>query len=48
MDTIFLIIVDVFTKWPEIVATKHTDSASTIRILRDTVARFGLVGDYGE
>jgi transposase InsO family protein len=40
MAPFFLIIVD--AKWPEIVATKHTDSSSTIRILRDTFARFGL------
>jgi transposase InsO family protein len=30
------------TKWPEIVATKHTHLSSTSRIHRDTVARFGL------
>jgi hypothetical protein len=51
IDTNFLMIVDVFTKWPEIVATKQTDSSSTIRILRDTFARFGfpvtMVSDNG-
>ncbi|XP_055633657.1 uncharacterized protein K02A2.6-like [Toxorhynchites rutilus septentrionalis] len=48
----FLILVDAYTKWPEVVRTKDITSAATIRILRDIFARFGtpetLVTDNGK
>ncbi|XP_055615172.1 uncharacterized protein K02A2.6-like [Toxorhynchites rutilus septentrionalis] len=47
----FLILVDAYTKWPEVVRTKDITSAATIRILHDISARFGspetLVTDNG-
>ena len=47
----YLILVDSFSKWPEIVQTSNTSSASTIAILRSIFARFGmpmmLVSDNG-
>jgi hypothetical protein len=42
MDHNFLIIVDAYSKWPEIIKTKSTNAAATIEILRDTFSRFGL------
>jgi RNase H-like domain found in reverse transcriptase/Integrase core domain/Integrase zinc binding domain len=42
MGTNFLVIVDAYSKWPEIIPTKSTDSAATIRILRNVFARFGI------
>ncbi|XP_049283851.1 uncharacterized protein K02A2.6-like [Anopheles funestus] len=38
----FLLIIDAFSKWPEIVKTSSTTSASTIAVLRSIFARFGL------
>lgn len=50
-DNYFLIIVDAFSKWPEIIPTKSISSNVTIEILRDIFARFGapiqLVSDNG-
>ncbi|XP_040157579.1 uncharacterized protein K02A2.6-like [Anopheles arabiensis] len=47
----YLILVDSFSKWPEIVQTSNTSSAATIAILRSIFARFGmpmtLVSDNG-
>nr|XP_022900863.1 uncharacterized protein K02A2.6-like [Onthophagus taurus] len=47
----FLIIVDAHSKYPEVFITTKTDSKTTIRLLRETFARFGipttLVSDNG-
>uniref|UniRef100_A0AAG5DNZ1 RNA-directed DNA polymerase n=1 Tax=Anopheles atroparvus TaxID=41427 RepID=A0AAG5DNZ1_ANOAO len=47
----FLIAVDAFSKWPEIIRTVSTTSTATIRILRRMFARYGmpvtLVSDNG-
>ncbi|XP_041785652.1 uncharacterized protein K02A2.6-like isoform X1 [Anopheles merus] len=47
----FLIVVDAFTKWPEVIRTRSTTSAATIAILRSIFARFGypetMVSDNG-
>ncbi|XP_052896596.1 uncharacterized protein K02A2.6-like [Anopheles moucheti] len=47
----FLIVVDAYTKWPEIIKTNSTTSPATIAILRSLFARFGfpvtLVSDNG-
>ncbi|XP_031355110.1 uncharacterized protein K02A2.6-like [Photinus pyralis] len=42
MNTNFLLIVDAYSKWPEIFPTRNTDTKTTIRILRRTFARFGI------
>ncbi|KAI5743861.1 hypothetical protein M8J77_022987 [Diaphorina citri] len=38
----FLIVVDAFTKWPEIFKVKNMTSDTTIKLLRCTFARFGI------
>ncbi|XP_062713844.1 uncharacterized protein K02A2.6-like [Aedes albopictus] len=38
----FLIIVDAFSRWPEIYPTKTTTAKATIQFLRNTFARLGL------
>ncbi|XP_062703979.1 uncharacterized protein K02A2.6-like [Aedes albopictus] len=38
----YLVIVDSYTKWPEIFQTGHTTAAVTIRFLQETFARFGI------
>ncbi|XP_052895692.1 uncharacterized protein K02A2.6-like [Anopheles moucheti] len=47
----FLVVVDAFSKWPEIVKTASITSSATITILRGIFARFGppitLVSDNG-
>ncbi|XP_061506862.1 uncharacterized protein K02A2.6-like [Anopheles gambiae] len=47
----FLLAIDSFSKWPEIIPTKTISSTATIRILRNIFARFGmptvLVSDNG-
>ncbi|XP_055529473.1 uncharacterized protein K02A2.6-like [Wyeomyia smithii] len=47
----FLLVVDSFTKWPEIVQTSHITTTATIKILRSLFARMGmpelLVSDIG-
>ncbi|XP_055614139.1 uncharacterized protein K02A2.6-like [Uranotaenia lowii] len=47
----FLLVIDSFTKWPEIVRTSSITSTATINILRELFARFGipttLVSDNG-
>ncbi|KXJ74169.1 hypothetical protein RP20_CCG014257 [Aedes albopictus] len=47
----FLILVDSFTKWPEVVRTNNITTATTLRILRGIFARYGqpetLVTDNG-
>lgn len=41
-NSMFLVVVDAHTKWPEVVPVKSTSSSSTIEILRDLFARFGI------
>ncbi|XP_055522703.1 uncharacterized protein K02A2.6-like [Wyeomyia smithii] len=47
----FLLAVDAFSKWPEVIRTRRITSAATIAILRNIFARFGmpetLVSDNG-
>ncbi|XP_061504929.1 uncharacterized protein K02A2.6-like [Anopheles gambiae] len=47
----FLIIVDAYSKWPEVIKTSSTTASATIAILRGIFARFGipvtLVSDNG-
>ena len=38
----FLIAVDDFSKWPEIIEMTSTTAANTIKVLRDMFARYGL------
>ncbi|XP_062557959.1 uncharacterized protein K02A2.6-like [Armigeres subalbatus] len=38
----YLIVVDSYTKWPEIIQTHSTTTAATIAILKDVFARFGM------
>lgn len=50
-NTNFLVVVDGFSKWPEIVRTSSTTSSKTINILSSIFARFGapeiIVSDNG-
>lgn len=50
-NTNFLIVIDAYSKWPEIIETKTTTSSKTIEILTSIFARFGaplqLVSDNG-
>ncbi|XP_065076499.1 uncharacterized protein K02A2.6-like [Ochlerotatus camptorhynchus] len=47
----YLVVVDSYSKWPEIIQTRSTTSAATIGILKDVFARFSvpatLVSDNG-
>ncbi|XP_055527654.1 uncharacterized protein K02A2.6-like [Wyeomyia smithii] len=47
----YLILVDAYSKWPEVVRTRQTTSPATIEILEGIFARFGnpeaLVSDNG-
>ncbi|EYB85899.1 hypothetical protein Y032_0289g1517 [Ancylostoma ceylanicum] len=49
--TNFLVVVDAYSKWPEILTTNRTTSTTTIHLLRQIFARFGmpetLVSDNG-
>lgn len=41
-DKFYLVIVDPYSKWPEIFVTKSTTSLSTIKLLEDSFSRYGL------
>lgn len=41
-DTYFLLVVDSFSKWPEIIPTKRITTAATISSLRKIFGRFGM------
>ena len=41
-NSMFLIFVDAHSKWPEVIPISSTISSSTIEVLRDLVARFGI------
>ena len=51
MGKTFLIIVDAYSKWPEVIDMSSTTATSTISILRDCFSRHGipeqLVSDNG-
>ena len=38
----FLVVVDAHSKWPEVIPVSSTTSSSTIGVLRDLFARFGI------
>ena len=38
----FLVVVDAHSKWPEVIPVSSTTSSSTIEVLRDLFARFGI------
>ncbi|GFS12800.1 polyprotein [Elysia marginata] len=42
MNSMFLITVDAYTKWTEILPTTSTTTSATINLLSSTFARFGL------
>jgi hypothetical protein len=42
-NQMFLIVVDAYSKWPEVIQMKSTTSEKTIKVLRDLFARYGLV-----
>nr|XP_049464993.1 uncharacterized protein K02A2.6-like [Anopheles coluzzii] len=41
-DAYFLVVVDAFSKWPEIIKTSTTTTRATVAILRGLFARFGM------
>ena len=41
-NSMFLVVVDAHSKWPEVVPVSSTTSSSTIDVLRDLFARFGI------
>jgi hypothetical protein len=51
LGKMFLVIVDAYSKWPEIISMNSTNTESTIRVLRDVFSRYGipvlLVSDNG-
>ena len=40
--SMFLVVVDAHSKWPEVIPVSSTTSSSTIEVLRDLFARFGI------
>ena len=40
-NTVHLLIVDAYSKWPEIIATERITATATVRIFADMVARYG-------
>lgn len=41
-NSMFLVVVDAHSKWPEVIPVSSTTSSSTIEVLRDLFARFGI------
>lgn len=41
-DYFFLVIVDAYSKWPEIFATKTSTAVATIKFIEETFSRFGI------
>ena len=41
-NSMFLVVVDAHSRWPEVVPVSSTTSSSTIEVLRDLFARFGI------
>ena len=41
-NSMFLVVVDAHSKWPEVVSVSSTTSSSTIEVLSDLFARFGI------
>ena len=42
MDKQWLLLLDTYSKWPEVIKMDRTKSSDTIRVLRDIFCRFGL------
>ncbi|UYV66040.1 K02A2.6-like [Cordylochernes scorpioides] len=42
MDNMFLIIVESYSKWPEIIAMNSTTTQNTIKVLREIFSRYGI------
>ena len=38
----FLVAVDTYNKWPEVIPVSSTTTSKTIKVLRDLFARFGI------
>ena len=41
-NSMFLVVVDAHSKWPEVIPVSSTTSSTTIEVLRDLFARFGI------
>ena len=41
-DTMFLVVVDANSKWPEVIPMRSTTAAKSIEVLRNLFARFGI------
>ena len=41
-NSMFLVVVDVHSKWPEVIPANSTTSSPTIEVLRDLFARHGI------
>ena len=41
-NSMFLVVVDVHSKWPEVIPANFTTSSPTIEVLRDLFARYGI------
>ncbi|UYV67073.1 hypothetical protein LAZ67_4003825 [Cordylochernes scorpioides] len=42
MNNMFLIIVDSYSKWPEVIAMNSTTTQNTIKVLREIFSRYGI------
>ncbi|UYV73598.1 K02A2.6-like [Cordylochernes scorpioides] len=42
MNKMFLIVIDSYSKWPEVIIMNSTTAGSTIRVLRDLFSRYGI------
>ncbi|UYV84379.1 K02A2.6-like [Cordylochernes scorpioides] len=42
MNKMFLIVIDSFPKWPEVIIMNSTTAGNTIRVLRDLFSRYGI------
>ncbi|UYV66882.1 K02A2.6-like [Cordylochernes scorpioides] len=42
MNKMFLIVIDSYSKWPEVIIMNSTTAGNTIRVLRDLFSRYGI------
>ncbi|UYV72403.1 K02A2.6-like [Cordylochernes scorpioides] len=42
MNRMFLIVIDSYSKWPEVIIMNSTTTGNTIRVLRDLFSRYGI------
>ncbi|UYV76620.1 K02A2.6-like [Cordylochernes scorpioides] len=42
MNRMFLIVIDSYSKWPEVIIMNSTTAGNTIRVLRDLFSRYGI------